>query len=1199
VSLAKVEIVGFKSFMNPVTLEFRRGITAIIGPNGCGKSNIVDAIRWVLGEQSAKQLRGVKMESVIFNGTENYKPLGYAEVSITINNEKGIFPVAYSEITISRKVYRSGISEYFINKSPCRLKDIKELFADTGTGSHSYAVIEQDMIDFVLNDTHGERRVMFEEAAGIVKYRMRREEAQRKLKLTENDLVRLEDIMDELKKQVGSLRYQVGKAKRYERIREKIKNYELILLRKELSTLLKERLEAEKELNRVLEFAKSEDFSLGELEEKLNLKRDKLSTLESRYNELQNERYELRNKLQSSDEKIIKLDERRNEAYRRIEKAKQEIENARTRLSDIVGRIEVLTAEIQEVERQIADKQSEVEVDASVLKEKQTTLGELKEQLVALKQTQLDFLHEEMRIKSSLEYYESALNQVDSRLSGLRDDLVYVEGEAKEFKDRIARLEGEIENLSAELKEKENSVEELNQKLSKTIEELSLKTISISDKREELAHEKSKYELVKGMLENLEGYSNGTRLLIQRTGERVRGPLADLIEVDKEYMPAVVASINVILDSVVVNDFSQAKEVVRGLYGEEGVSGVRIVLAEGLIDSEVDIQNPPGAVGKLKNFVRINGFDDKLVNRLFGRILLFSNLDDAFNYVENNHNRYDAVTLDGVFVCRDGSVYYGRGQSSELSLIGRRERVQEMAGVVSRLEEELRSLEGEHGKLAAEKLAIENEITSLRDAIEDLKVRLSEKIKELQEAEKNYAMKKEKVSILLNSLDEVENSRSELLSKIEETRMSLDMRQSFSEEGELSLLEEKIARLQKERDSIDARITEKKLALASLRGEYEKKLQAKKVITEMKEQFTQLIEQREMEIQQAGSDIENFTRDLELEREDVSGLAQLEMECKEKIDTIYGEIEDVRKEISDIEAKLKEQKNRRDRIFEQQNEFKVKLASLETRMRELVGRAKDMYGEDFGCYLEGMEIPLTEEELEVNEEMLANEKRKLESLGAVNLAAVEEYKEKKERLEFMMSQKEDLEKARDELNQAIRKINRRARKRFLETFEMVKKNFGETFQILFEGGEANLSLGEGTDPLEADIVITAKPKGKRLQDISLLSQGERTLTALALLFALYKTKPSPFCIFDEVDAPLDDANVKRFVKMLERFKEETQFIIITHNKRTMEIAEKLYGITMEERGVSKVVAVDMSEVEDILKSRVKTTPLIDTTISPN
>jgi chromosome segregation protein len=453
---------------------------------------------------------------------------------------------------------------------------------------------------------------------------------------------------------------------------------------------------------------------------------------------------------------------------------------------------------------------------------------------------------------------------------------------------------------------------------------------------------------------------------------------------------------------------------------------------------------------------------------------------------------------------------------------------------------------------------------------------------DLQEVERNHIMKKEQCSLLMKSLDDTENSRVSILSKLEETKLALEMQQEVEETSETARLEAELSEFNAKRSEIEAALTDKKVAIASLEGKLEKKEEEIRGLHEMQTQFNVVVEQRTAEIESSNEEIVVLDADVEKERAHVTELLETERSYEVQIDALAGDMEEKRTRIGEMERELKAKQSERNEIISKQNEIKITLSTIETRMKDMIDRGIEVFKEDLSCYLAGEELPLTEEESAVTGEMLENEKRKLEGLGAVNLAAVEEFEEKKERFDFLTGQKEDLEKAKGELEEAIRKINRRARKKFLETFEVVARNFTSTFGVLFEGGEASLTLEEGTDPLEAEIIINATPKGKRLQDISLLSGGERALTALALLFALYKAKPSPFCIFDEVDAPLDDANIQRFIRMLNTFQDDTQFIIITHNKRTMEVAHTLYGVTMEQRGISSIVSVDMSGIERVL-----------------
>ncbi len=1185
-SLSRLELVGFKSFMNPATLNLRNGITCILGPNGCGKTNIVDAVRWVLGEQSARQLRSTKMENVIFNGTEVHKPTGFALVNMTVSNERGAFPLDYAEITITRKVYRSGISEYFINKSPCRLKDIRELFADTGTGSHSYSVIEQEMVEYVLNDAHGERREMFEEAAGIVKYRMRREEAKRKLKLTENDLLRLDDILEELGKNVRALKYQVGKARRYRTISERIREYGIVHLRRSLSGLLAEKREAEKELSGSRELTDRDDVSLEESEKKVEKEKLLLIDLEKKNTDLQNRRYEVRRKIQGAEEKTIQFSERKGEAERLIDRAGREIEEAKTRLGRIAERMEGVATEVAVTSESMASEEAEIKKLGGLFEEISIKMERIQVELIDLKQTQLDFIQDQARVKSSVEHFEKILADLNERAGNMREQIVSLESETAELAGERDARQGALSDAQRVLSSLESENIERTARLETVETQIASNAAAAAEKKESIAAMRSRHELFIRMKEDLEGFPGGARHVLKKGDSRVRGPLADMIKTKKEYRAALEAVMGGLMDGVVIDSLGGAVDLAREL--SEGKFGGARLLADdpGWKAPGADGPEAAGMLGALASFVDTPSGAKRAIDQLLDGIFLFDTIENALAFIASGDgNAAGAVTLSGIYFSRGRGIYFSGSPGEEVSILGRTGEIERLAGEINEFEKEIDGLEKKGGSLRGEK-------ESLRERIEEI-ARLSTRGREelglrreaFQEVEREFIMGKEKTSMMMKSLDELENGRVEMLSKLEEAKLALAMQQSSGDISDSERLESELSDYRKNREELDAELTSRKVRHASLQGTLDRQNEELRGHGEMEKQFRAIIEQRSVEISSAKEETARLERSIGEERAGVKTFLDEETACEEELGRMHDLLEEKRELISGIEGALKERKAERESIFEKINDLRVSLSSVETRMNDLVDRGRELYEEELGGYLEGVEIPLTEEEKMITKEMLDGEKRKLESLGPVNLAAVEEYEEKNQRFEFLTTQKDDLVKAREELDEAIKKINRRARKMFLDTFTAVKGHFSEIFTVLFEGGEADLHLGEGSDPLEADIIIRARPKGKRIQDISLLSGGERALTALALLFALYKAKPSPFCIFDEVDAPLDDANIQRFVKMLKKFSVETQFIIITHNKRTMAAADQLFGVTMEEKGVSRLVSVDLTEIEDLLARR--------------
>jgi len=1191
VSLSRLELVGFKSFMNLATLELKKGITCILGPNGCGKTNIVDAVRWVLGEQSARQLRSTKMENVIFNGTEAHKPTGFAIVNMTVSNEKGAFPIDYSEITITRKVYRSGISEYFINKSPCRLKDIRELFADTGTGSHSYSVIEQEMVEYVLNDAHGERRNMFEEAAGIVKYRMRREEAKRKLKLTANDLLRLNDILEELGKNVRSLKYQVGKTKRYRTISERIRSFGLVHLRRSLSDLLGKKREAEKELAGGRELTERDDVSLEERERKVEEEKLLLVDLEKKNTDLQNKRYEVRRKIQRAEEKIIQFSERKGESERLIERAGREIEEAGTRLERIAERIEGVRTEVAVTGESISQEQEEVTKLAGLFEEVSVKIERIQGELIDLKQTQLDFIQDQARVESTVEHYERILAELNERSGKMRERIVSLEVETVKLSGERDAREGSLSEAQRVLTSLENENAERTARLETVESGIGTNASVVAGNRASLAAMKSRHELYAKMKEDFEGFPGGARHVLKKGDSRVKGPLAEMIETKKKYSRALEAVLGGLMDGVVIDSMPGAVDFAREL-SEGKLGGARFLADDPGWDASGDpVPEAAGILGAIASFVDTPAEARRAVDQILDGIYLFDTIENALAFITSVRGGVvGAVSLSGIFYSRGRGIYFSGSPDEEVSIFGRTGEIERLSGEICSLEKEIAGLEQEAETLRSEKESVRERIEEIARLSTRAREELGQRREAFQEVEREYIMGKEKASMMMKSLDELENSRVETLSKLEEARLALAMRQDSGDISDSERLESELSVLRKNREELDAGLTSRKVRLASLQGTIDRQNEELRGLGEMEKQFRAIIEQRSVEISSAKEETARLERSIEEERVGVKIFLDEESSYEEEIGGMHDVLEEKRELIGGIEGELKKNKAEREAIFEKINDLRVNLSSIDTHMKDLVDRGMELYEEDLGCYIEGGEIPLTEEESLITKDMLDNEKRKLESLGPVNLAAVEEYDEKKHRFEFLTSQKEDLVKASEELDEAIKKINRRARKRFIETFAAVRENFAEIFEVLFEGGEADLHLGEGSDPLEADIIIRARPKGKRIQDISLLSGGERALTALALLFALYKAKPSPFCIFDEVDAPLDDANIQRFARMLRKFSEDTQFIIITHNKRTMEIADQLFGVTMEEKGISRIVSVDLTEIEDLLARRQPATP---------
>jgi len=1167
-------------------MGFSGGVTCVLGPNGCGKTNIVDAVRWVLGERSAQQLRSNKMENVIFNGTQVHKPMGNAIVNLTLSNERGIFPLDFNELTISRKVYRSGISEYFINKNPCRLKDIMELFADTGMGSHSYAIIEQEMMDLVLNDAQGDRKKMFEEAAGIVKYRMRREEARRKLKLTETDLIRLDDILEELEKQKNSLRYQVGKTTRYRKLKSRIRDWELILVRSKLSRLLAEKREEDRKLSEIEKLSSQDRTSMEEKEIEVHRRKVEIVNLEKRSSELQNNRYDLRKKIQGIEEKLIQMRERRGENERRYDRAGAEIKEAESRIENIRNRIGEITGEFEETEALIEENKQQIRELESEYIGLSEQIGKYRDELIGLKQTQLDFVQDRARLNSDIEHHQVTISHLDRQIGSAREGVLSLEKRIQELTDTAESLQGEVSVLTEDMEEGRRRKEELYGEKERLLNRLRKIENSISGSETDLAKLKNRLELYTDMMKSYEGFSSGSKFLLQKGSSHIKGPVAELMDVERKYRRALEAVLAGMLDGIVVDGYRGVAELIEELESNRK-GGVGILVASGAGINVREVEGAPGAIGRLSSFVRVRGEAVEGGANFFRHIMVFDNLPDAIDFVVSNSREtgMHAVTLSGVYLSGGGRVYFAGRSEDEVPLLGRAEEISKIKEDISRAESELSALISERDNIQQEIDGRESSLTELAGRLSDTGDRLSRSQETLRDREKELISCREKYTLAMKSLEDLENTRNETLSHLEEVKLSLQLRHSGDDRVRIESLEEKIGSLQEEKDRMEESVTGLKVELASLKGSYEKKEEAIRGQRELERQFTTVMESRKSEIVSMEEENGEISREYDSQREVVRELLEQENDIQLRISELADQLEEKRSAAETLEAELKKEQKKIEELVTRANEARIAVQSLETKMNDAIDMARDIYGEDFGCYMEGVEVPLSEKEKNITSEMLQGARDKLERLGPVNLAAVEEYEEIKERLDFINGQREDLIKAKDELREAIARINRKARRLFRETFKLVGDYFSQTFQVLFTGGEAELRLSENCDPLEADIEIVARPKGKKLQDISLLSGGERALTSLALLFAFYKVKPSPFCILDEVDAPLDDANTRRFTRMLKKFSEDTQFIIITHNKITMEIADSLLGVTMQENGVTSVVPVDIERVEDVLNQK--------------
>jgi len=1176
-------MLGFKSFMNKADLRFQEGITSILGPNGCGKSNIVDALRWVLGEQSAKLLRGSKMENVIFQGTQKRPPMGLAEVTLTFTGAGETLAVDYDEISIKRRVSRGGGSEYFLNGQPQRLRDINDLLAGSGIGNHVYAIIEQDMVKSILAD-HGEkRRILFEEASGILRYKLRRKESLSKLASVEGDLTRLEDILDELGRNVRSLKVQMGRARSFQKLQGELSAAELHAAAMKLHDLwLKDR-----ELSRRLEGMSTEN--LGE-DSRLALGEQELAKLqaellgeEEAYRDGRDALEREASALRKREEEVAVLEEKARSENRRAEGFESEIRLSRRQLDELEGR----GAELAE---RLAQEEAKHEALREELQGREAGQTELDESyrrrrsfLQREKQLQLDFIQSRAEAGGEVERLRERIQQTRRTLEELEAEASEMKSRREELVERLAdpvqaleALQAEIDAKSAARNEAESALRDGEKILAERKSALQGLALAEGDMRARL-------ELLEGLREERAGYPEGTRVLLEAHGgdEGVLGPLADTLRVAPEVRPAVELALGRALGGVVM------KKPARGLAWLQELKsrrGGRALLVD--LDGEAREVERIEGMRPLVELVDADAALRPALSRLLADTHLAGDAEAALAAAAE-HPGLRFVTADG-FLAEGRGLAEGGSSAVPAAPLGREEEIRNLEAGLEASETSMRAAEEAAAK-AEEDLdrfrkdleTINRQIAAASDrrgVLELDRARLETRLARLDEEERGLRAERE-------LRERQERALGEALEEAEGRLLELSGARK-PEHPDISALELEVSALEKERDQGRSRLAELRLELAAVGGELAnlrlREENRRREIGSQEDRFARASEGLTESQRNAGEARERSAFLREGMREEQDALAARRGESDRSLEAIQARREAIQ-EMQQSLRRLRDQRHEKEqalhRLDMDRNTLAVRMEDLRESLREKHGVDPDP-SKDPSAGPEAFEPP----EGRGLDEWIAELHAKIGRLGNVNLLALDEYEEKNERYEFLLAQKEDLVQARDGLLETIRRINREARQRFDETFQVVRRNFIEIFKAVFEGGDADLSYSTEEDPLQTDILVTARPKDKKIADISQLSSGEKTLTALSILFAIYLSKPSPFCVFDEVDAPLDDANITRFLRLIRQFSERTQFLLITHNKKTMEIAKHLYGVTMEESGVSKIVSVAFDEVPEDLES---------------
>jgi chromosome segregation protein len=1238
--LKSLELFGFKSFAPKTVMNFHRGVTAVVGPNGCGKSNVLDAMRWVLGEQSAKALRGGEMADVIFSGTDSRAAVGMAEVTMTFDECEEALGLDWHEVAITRRVFRDGGSEYLLNKTPCRLKDIHQMFMDTGIGRSAYSIMEQGKIDMILSSRPEDRRAIFEEAAGITKYKSQKKEALRKLEATDANLLRLADIIKEVKRQIGSLQRQAGKARRYQSLIGDLKMLETHAAKRQHDLLAGQREAATEELARLADRHIECEQEIESQESQVGVQRSALEEMEQRLIHARQTLSELRTRISNHENRIVFNEERAEEFTGLVERYRGDVAAAEEKFRIAETQLRDTDTELEQITALLAS-------ELRVMEETQAATAALTSQRQEAERTIAQIGNDSARIESRVSGLRGQISGVMQQRDGAEARLQILSGELEqltfafaEHTDRLRDGQAELDRGTADLEQRTAALASAEQQLRETQGGLAAIENEFRDAQRSLAEKQSKLEVLRHLNEGGEGFSEGTQAVLKGLDNpefykpAVLGALAQFIEVDPEYVTAVEAALGANLQAIVMKDTLVAEAIVKTLTAQKmGKASLALRELDRHFEHSAESLTPPeGAVDWLINKIKPQAEVQRLVERLVNHTVLVPDLETALRIFPQRGSAI--VTLTGDVLTRDGILNGGATGEATNSVLQRKNQIH--------------ALEAEEQQMQATLDGVTQRRAELELAIETAQARLEEAREEKQNATLHVSTLRNQLAMIEREAKETERKQQNL----EGERASSEARHREAAdrvgglESEIGALLAQLEELQQRRGEAQNELE----VLRSREGELAAELNELRVkVATERQRHSSLHTQRqpmEARIGELGDLIAARQQDIVSYQERAEAMTAENAEIAANLETLRGQVgegeaavaalveersgiaaavEELANTLRLLRHQLSETHDQRSRLEVKQTQVEMKLTALTEHIQkryqlDLATFERDLHGlrvavrehaqrqqRGVQADMEGTapSVPISDESGEPSPEtepgidsampssddafaidwdrveaMVREIDSRIDAMGPVNLDAIQEYDELEERHTFLENQNNDLINAKAELLATITKINETTRTLFAETFEKIRVNFSEMFVELFGGGKANLVLTDESDPLESGIDIIAKPPGKQLQSITLLSGGERTMTAVALLFSIYMVKPSPFCVLDEMDAPLDESNINRFIKILDRFVGQSQFIVISHHKRTIARADALYGVTMEEHGVSKLVGVKFSHRAD-------------------
>lgn len=1184
--LKRLDIVGFKSFAERIAVDFVPGVTAVVGPNGSGKSNITDGIRWVLGEQSAKSLRGSKMEDIIFAGSDSRKALNVAEVTLTLDNEDQFLPIDYHEVSITRRVYRSGESEFLINKQACRLKDIVDLLMDSGLGREAFSIISQGKVEEILSSKAEERRSIFEEAAGVLKYKTRKKKAEYKLAETQENLNRVNDIIHELESQIEPLQIQSSVAKDYLEKKKELETIEVGLTVYEIEDLHEKWVK----LSKLVEEHKTQELSLNT---KLQGKEAKIEELRTGIEAADSSIHELQQLLLRTSEELEKLEGRKEVLKERKKNASQNKGQLENSILELSQKLETLKESKQTEQQELSKLVEEVKVLGQQLKEKQTLLASydqnIEEKIENLKSDYFELLNKQASYRNEIGYIKEQLSQQEAKVTRLDESNQKYLVERKEILDEKVRLQTKLSVIEQEINHQIVSFRDLQAKLENGKKNYQKQESMLYQAYQYLQQTKSRKEMLEEMQDDYSGFFQGVKEVLKARNDQlegIAGAIAELIQVPKEYETAVEIALGAATQHIVVDNEKNARSAIQYLkknsYGRATFLPMNVIKERSIPATQlVAIKGHQAFIGVASELISYEGKYQSVISNLLGTIIITKDLKGANELASLVGHRYRIVTLDGDVVNPGGSMTGGAVKQKSNSLLSRG---RELEAITTKLTDmEVKTTELEKTVKDKKKLISEQEemLEKLRQTGETLRL----KEQTIKGEYREVALKEQNVNEHLELYDD-EKQQYQLDKEKMTTRLAELKDKLTALDEELHSLDETIAQLnsqksdqQTSRETVQTEITEQKIILAR-----------KKQALEHQQEKVNRLEEEFVDVHAKHTDLKEDLALLDNEMTSSnSGELELEEAAKKKLNDKNEAIEMISNKrdhrlqlqmtLEDLERELKESRRQYKQLVDILQDEEVKVNRLDVELENGLTHLREEYLLTYEAAKE--QFPL---QIEVSE---ARKKVKLiklaiEELGTVNLGAIDEYERVSERFTFLTEQQNDLQEAKDTLFQVIDEMDDEMKKRFETTFTSIRSHFEKVFQALFGGGRADLRLTDPNDLLNTGVEIVAQPPGKKLQNLGLLSGGERALTAIALLFSILKVRPVPFCVLDEVEAALDEANVFRFAQYLKKFSNETQFIVITHRKGTMEEADVLYGITMQESGVSKLVSVRLEESKEFV-----------------